>query len=142
MTCNTWTESYIALAEFWANQRSKDPSTKVGAVIVNPHNHVVSLGYNGFPKGVEDSEERLNDRDTKIRFVQHAERNALDNSDVPVRGCTMYVTLKPCSECAKSIVQKGITEVVYRKPNRPDTFGWDLTDIIFQEAGIKIQELN
>lgn len=106
-----WDRRFLDLATHVSGW-SKDPSTKVGSVIVAPDRRIVSLGYNGFPRGVEDHEERLSDRPTKYAFVAHAERNALDNADVPMRGCTLYVTLQPCNECAKSIIQRGITKVV------------------------------
>jgi dCMP deaminase len=91
---------------------SKDPKVKVGSVIVSSDRRVMSLGYNGFPRGVEDSEERLNIRDEKLKFTAHAERNALDNCDSNVRECTLYVTLQPCADCTKSIIQRGIKKVV------------------------------
>lgn len=106
-----WDLRFIELALHVADW-SKDPSTKVGSVIVAPDRRIVSLGYNGFPRGVTDSEERLNDRPTKYAFVAHAERNALDNADVSMRGCILYSTLQPCAECTKSIIQRGITRVV------------------------------
>lgn len=108
-----WDKRFLDLATH-VSEWSKDPSTKVGSVIVAPDKRIMSVGYNGFPRGVEDSEERLNDRPTKYAFVAHAERNALDNIDTSIRGCTMYVTLQPCPECVKSIIQRGIKKVVYR----------------------------
>lgn len=109
-----WDQRFMDLAahvSLW----SKDPSTKVGAVIVNSDKLVLSLGYNGFPRGVLDLEERYKDRPTKYLFVAHAERNALDNSYGDMRGATLYTTLCPCNECTKSIIQKGIKKVVSKK---------------------------
>lgn len=106
-----WDRRFLDLALHVA-EWSKDPSTKVGSVIVAPDRRIMSLGYNGFPRGVADTDERLNDRETKYKFVAHAERNALDNTDQSIRGCTMYVTLQPCPECVKSIIQKGIKRVI------------------------------
>lgn len=108
---NTWDTRFLDLA-FHVAQWSKDPSTKVGAVIVRPDKRIVSLGYNGFPRGVCDHEERYAERAVKYKFVSHAERNALDNVSEDVTGCTLYSTLQPCPECAKSIIQKGIKKVV------------------------------
>lgn len=136
-----WDQRYLDLAQYWANVCSKDPNTAVGSVIINNDNRIVSLGYNGFPVGVSDDVNRLKDRSTKHIFMQHAERNALDNAETPVRGYTLYATLKPCSECAKSIVQKGISRVVYNKPTREDIFGWEHTDTIFGECGIEVVEI-
>lgn len=121
---------------------SYDPRTKVGAVIVDEKNRVVSVGYNGFPRGVDDAPHRYEDRSTKHLFVAHAERNAIDNAPLMVDGCTLYVPLKPCVECAKSIIQKGISRVISYKPNREDTgFYWNITDIMFNESGIEYIEL-
>lgn len=137
-----WDKRFLDLADHIA-QWSKDPRTKVGAVIVDEKKRVVSVGYNGFPRGVEDNPERYEDRPTKHLFVAHAERNALDNAPLMVDGCTMYVPLKPCVECAKSIIQKGITRVVSYKPDREGTgFNWHITDIMFTEAGIEYVELD
>ena len=134
-----WSSRFLALAEHVA-EWSQDPRTKVGAVIVDEQKRVVSMGYNGFPRGVNDSDERYNDRSTKHLFVCHAERNALDNAPHSVQGCTMYVPLIPCNECAKSIIQNGISKVVSYKTNREDTFNWDITRIMFEEAGVLLEE--
>lgn len=114
-----WDKRFLALAEHVASW-SKDPSTQVGAVIVQPWDKiVVGMGYNGFPRGVEDMETRLNNRERKYAFVVHAELNAILNASAPVRDCTIYVwpqfyTEMPptCNECAKAVIQAGITRVV------------------------------
>ena len=134
-----WSQRFLDLAEHIA-EWSHDPRTKVGAVIVDDQKRVVSMGYNGFPRGVNDSDERYNDRSTKHLFVCHAERNALDNAPHSVQGCTMYVPLIPCNECAKSIIQNGISKVVSYKTNREDTFNWNITRIMFEEAGVLLEE--
>ena len=134
-----WSQRFLDLAEHIA-EWSHDPRTKVGAVIVDEQKRVVSMGYNGFPRGVNDSDERYNDRSTKHLFVCHAERNALDNAPHSVQGCTMYVPLIPCNECAKSIIQNGISKVVSYKTNREDTFNWNITRIMFEEAGVLLEE--
>ena len=137
-----WDQRFLDLADHIALW-SKDPRTKVGAVIVDAKKRVVSVGYNGFPRGVGDDDSRYVDRPTKHLFVAHAERNALDNAPLMVDGCTLYVPLKPCVECAKSIVQKGIMKVVTYKPDRDGTgFNWHITDIIFKEAGVVVIELD
>lgn len=135
-----WTKRFLDLADHVA-EWSYDPSTKVGAVIVDSKNRVVSLGYNGFPRGVKDLAERYNDRPTKHLFVAHAERNALDNAPLSVEGCTLYVPLMPCNECAKSIIQCGITKVICYKPEREDNFNWDTTRLMFKEAGVMLYEV-
>lgn len=138
MSEEKWDLRFLELAEHIA-QWSKDPRTKVGAVIVDEKKRVVSVGYNGFPRGVADHEERYADRPTKHLFVAHAERNALDNAPLMVDGCTLYVPLLPCSECAKSIIQKGITCVVSYVPDRDGAdFNWDATIRMFAEAKIDL----
>ncbi len=133
-----WDQRFLDLADHIA-QWSKDPRTKVGAVIVDEKKRVVSVGYNGFPRGVCDDDDRYEDRPTKHLFVAHAERNALDNAPLMVEGCTLYVPLVPCNECAKSIIQKGITRVVSYTPERDGTnFNWDVTIAMFKEAGVEL----
>ena len=138
MSNQKWDRRFLDLADHIA-QWSKDPRTKVGAVIVDEKKRVVSVGYNGFPRGVGDDDSRYVDRPTKHLFVAHAERNALDNAPLMVDGCTLYVPLLPCNECAKSIIQKGITRVVTYKVKRDGTgFNWDITLKMFKEAGITL----
>lgn len=137
-----WDHRFLDLAEHIA-QWSKDPRTKVGCVVVDEKKRIVSIGYNGFPRGVDDDPGRYEDRDTKLLFVAHAERNALDNAPLSVEGCTMYVPLMPCNECAKSIVQKGITKVVaYRPESDYNRFNWDITKKMFEEAGVTLDLLD
>jgi len=133
-----WDKRFLDLAEHVA-QWSKDPRTKVGAVIVDEKKRVISVGYNGFPRGVCDDDERYEERETKHLFVAHAERNALDNAPLMVDDCTLYVPLVPCNECAKSIIQKGIRRVVSYVPERDGTgFNWNITSAMFVEAGIEL----
>ena len=122
----TWDEYFMGLAHLSA-LRSKDPNTQVGAAIIDENHRVVSVGYNGFPTGVSDDEfpwSREGDVLTsKYAFVVHAELNAILNSQRSVRGCTIYVSLFPCNECAKAIIQSGIKKIVYEsdKYNGVDT---------------------
>jgi len=132
-----WHKRFLDLCEHIATW-SKDPSTKLGSVIVDDKKRIVSVGYNGFPRGVDDRDDRYNDRPTKYLFVAHAERNALDNAPMMVDNCTLYVTLLPCNECAKSIIQKGITTVVTYRPTREDVFNWNITLSMFNEAGVEV----
>jgi len=132
-----WHKRFLDLCEHVATW-SKDPSTKLGSVIVDNKKRIVSVGYNGFPRGVNDRYDRYDDRPTKYLFVAHAERNALDNAPMMVDNCTMYVTLLPCNECAKSIIQKGITTVVTYPPEREDVFNWNITLRMFDEAGVDV----
>lgn len=112
----TWDKRFLDLAHHVA-QWSKDPSTQVGCVIVNPQRIVVGMGYNGFPRGVDDNPVRYANRELKYRMVQHAETNALFNSTVSVRGCTAYVTHPPCCNCAGALIQSGVSRVVTVRPN-------------------------
>ena len=104
----SWDQYFMAVAHLSA-LRSKDPNTRVGACIVNPEKRIVGLGYNGFPMGCDDdvySWEREGEYlDTKYPYVVHAELNAILNSIQNLKGCTLYVSLFPCNECAKAIIQ-------------------------------------
>ena len=112
----TWEEYFMGLAHL-SGLRSKDPNTQVGAVIVDENNRVVSIGYNGFPSGVSDDEFPWGREggvlETKYAFVVHAELNAILNSQRSVRGCSLYVSLFPCNECAKAIIQAGIKRIIF-----------------------------
>lgn len=127
----------MALAEH-VSQWSKDPSTKVGAVIVNDRRIVVAIGYNGFPRGVSDDPERYADRPTKYSFVVHAEMNAILNATEDVRGCTLYVTLAPCNECTKLVVQSGIGTIVTPPRNEAyaELHGARASEAMLAEAGV------
>ena len=112
----SWDEYFMGLAHLSA-MRSKDPSTQVGAVIVDQEHKVVGIGYNGLPIGCSDDEFPW-DREggmleTKYAFVVHAELNAILNSTRNLHGCTLYVSLFPCNECAKAIIQSGLRKIVY-----------------------------
>jgi dCMP deaminase len=111
-----WDKRFLRLAREVA-QWSKDPSTQVGAVIVRPNRTVVSLGYNGFPRGFPDHEHLYADRERKYRYVVHAELNAIVTAREPLVGFTIYTwPLPPCQECCKAIIQSGITRVVSVEP--------------------------
>ena len=124
--------------------RSKDPSTQVGACIVNADNRIVSVGYNGFPRGCSDEDfpwERSadNQNDTKYPFVCHAELNAILNSNgIGVKGARIYVALFPCNECAKAIIQAGITEVIYISDKYAETDANKASRRMLESAGVKL----
>ena len=134
-----WDQDYLALARFWADLKSKDPSTKVGAVVVDVNNKVAGMGYNGFPAGVDDAPERLNDRPTKYQFVVHAEANALITAGNRSQGGTLYSTMACCCDCSKLIIQSGIARVV---APLPDADRWDdshkAAETMFKEAGVAV----
>lgn len=138
---NKWDERFLELAEH-ISQWSKDPSTKVGCVIVNHNKTVISVGYNGFPRGVDDHPDRYENRDMKYLMVQHAEANAIASSKEPLDGYTAYVTHHPCSNCTGLLIQSGIARIVTREPN-PDFAkrfqnSFDASRIMCNEAGIQI----
>lgn len=112
----SWDKTFLNLCDEIA-QRSKDPSTKVGACIVAPDKTIISMGYNGFPRGCSDDPEIYQDRDVKYLRTIHAEVNAIITARRDLTGCTLYVSpLHPCANCAAIIIQSGIKRVVYTTP--------------------------
>lgn len=137
---NKWHRRFLELANLVASW-SKDPSSKVGAVIVDENRRIVSTGYNGFARGVKDSKCRYDNRDLKYKMVLHAEENAILFSKQRLDGCSIYVTtMPPCSHCASLIIQSGIRNVFV--PNSPIPDRWkpsvELTRKMFSEAKIKL----
>lgn len=138
MNLRKWDNRFLDLARLISSW-SKDPSTKVGAVIVDTNNRIVSVGYNGFPKGIQD-DNRLNDREAKYKIIVHAEINAIMFANKSVEGCTLYtVPFEPCPRCAGFIIQSGITRIVSLK-NTNDRWENDfkISRKLFEEAGIKL----
>lgn len=137
-----WETRFADLAAHVA-QWSKDPSSKVGCVLVNDRRQVISLGFNGFPRGVEDSAERLFDRPTKYRFVQHAEINALLTATEPTQGATAYVTHHPCANCAGALIQGGISRIVTTVPSEgiAERFGasFQAAETMLNEANVSLE---
>ena len=140
----TWDEYFMGLAHLSA-LRSKEPSTQVGAAIVNDQHKVVSIGYNGFPNGCSDDEypwEREGAvNETKYPFVVHAELNAILNSSRDLHGCSIYVSLFPCNECAKAIIQSGIKRVVYECDKYADTDSVIASKRMLRSAGVELVQL-
>lgn len=139
----SWTEYFMGIAHLSA-LRSKDPSTQVGAVIVDDEHKVVSIGYNGFPRGISDDiypwDREGNTLDTKYPYVVHAELNAILNAPRSVKNCTIYVSLFPCNECAKAIIQSGITEIVYESDKYADTDTTKASKRMCMDAGLKLTQ--
>lgn len=140
-----WDFHFIELAKHIANW-SKDPSTKVGAVIADSRHVIRGIGYNGFPRGVKDSPERYNNRELKYKYVVHAELNAILNANGSVDGCTIYVyptIMEPnvCPECCKSIIQSGIVEVVGLQGTTLSR--WQdmahISESMLREAGVRVR---
>ncbi len=140
----SWDEYFMGIAILSA-YRSKDPSTKVGACIVDGDNKIVGVGYNGFPTGCDDTAlpwEREGDfLETKYPYVCHAELNAILNSSTNLKGCRLYVALFPCNECAKAIIQSGIKEVIYLDDKYKDTDGVRASKKMFDLAGVAYTQL-
>jgi dCMP deaminase len=110
-----WDRRFLDLASHISGW-SKDPSTKVGCVVVGEDREIRSTGFNGFPRGIDDSMERLEDRELKYPLICHAEENAIMHAariGISLKDCTAYVTWPPCTRCARSLIQAGVVEVVY-----------------------------
>jgi dCMP deaminase len=141
----SWDEYFMGVALLSA-QRSKDPNTQVGACIVGKDNKIIGVGYNGFPTGCSDDDLPW-DRDgsflnTKYPYICHAELNAILNSiSRNLKGATIYVALFPCNECAKAIIQAGITEVVYLADKYENTDAVKAARIMFEQAGVKCRKI-
>jgi len=140
----SWDEYFMGVA-FLSSMRSKDESSQVGACIINQKNRIVGIGYNGFPFGVSDDafpwEREGSFLDTKYAYVVHAEPNAILNSSVDLDGSKMYVTLFPCNECAKLIIQSGIKEVIFLEDKYNGTESNTVSKRLFEAAGVKTRQL-
>jgi dCMP deaminase len=134
-----WDKRFLDLSDHISTW-SKDPSTKVGSVIVRPNRTVASVGYNGFPRGVNDSDERYNDRPTKYKFVCHAELNAIVTCKEDITGYDLYVSpLFTCSECAKLVIQSGINRVIVRGMDHERWVEqYKVSLEMYEEAGIEV----
>ena len=137
-----WDIRFFKLAQHLSGW-SKDPSTKVGCVVVGPDREIRSTGFNGFPRGIEDTMERLSDRDQKYPLICHAEENAIMHAariGGALKGCVAYVTWPPCTRCARSLVQAGVEEVLYPAgleiPERWQA-DFELSSLLFKEAKVK-----
>lgn len=142
----SWDEYFMAMAHLSA-KRSKDPNTQVGACIVNQKKRVVGIGYNGLPKGCSDDEfPWTNDSHeflgNKYPFVVHAELNAILNSTLSLDNCTIYVSLFPCNECAKAIIQSGITKIVYEDDKYATTDAVKASKSMLDASGVEYICLN
>ena len=142
MIIHKWDQRYLELAKN-ISQWSKDPSTKVGAVTVGKQGQILSQGFNGFPRNIDDSDERLNDRSAKLKYVVHAEMNCIYNAclnGVSLKDSDLYVYgLPSCSDCAKGVIQVGINRVFMCYPvNISDKWkdSFEDTKKMFDEAGI------
>lgn len=137
----SWDEYFMGVA-ILAAMRSKDPSTQVGACIVDGDNKILSIGYNGLPMYCSDDEFTWNKsktEDNKYLYIVHSELNAILNyRGGTLKGSRLYVTLFPCNECAKAIIQSGITEVIYMENKYKDTVEVKASKRMFETAGVKL----
>lgn len=141
-----WDEYFMGMAVL-SSLRSKDPNTKVGAVIVNDEKKVVSIGYNGMPRRIEDEDLTWNKGeglDSKYLYVCHAELNAILNArnGSSLANCTAYVTLFPCNECAKALIQVGIKKIVYLDDKYADTVSIQASKKMLSLAGVEFVQFN
>ena len=142
-----WDKRFLDLATHISTW-SKDPSTKVGCVVVGEDREIRSTGFNGFPRGIEDDEERLADREQKYPLICHAEENAIMHAariGVSLKGSTAYVTWPPCSRCARSLIQAGVKEVVYSlEVEVPDRWQEDfkISTEMMEEAGLIVRSVD
>ncbi len=141
----SWDQYFMGVAKLSA-YRSKDPNTQVGACIVTPENKIVGVGYNGLPWGCEDNQFPWDVRegdmyDTKYPYVVHAELNAILNSIQKLHECRIYVSLFPCHECVKAIIQSGIKEIIYEDDKYNDTPSDKAAKRMLDAAGVKYTKM-
>ena len=140
-----WDLRFIELAHHISSW-SKDPSTKVGCVVVGADREIRSTGFNGFPRGIDDSLERLQNREEKYPLICHAEENAIMHAariGVSLKDCTAYVTWPPCTRCARSLIQAGVVEVVYPQESEvPERWmdDFEMSSMMMDEAGLTIRQ--
>jgi len=135
-----WAQRFLDLAKH-LSRWSKDPSTKVGCVVVGPDREIRAIGFNGFPRGISD-DGRLAVREQKIAIICHAEENAIMNAarvGVPLKGCSAFVTWPPCTRCARSLIQAGVTCVVFPETDVPERWreDFEISTALMREAGIE-----
>ena len=141
-----WDKRFLELA-FHIAGWSKDPSTKVGCIIVGEDREIRSTGFNGFPRGIEDSDERYTNRDLKYPLICHAEENAIMHAariGVSLKGCRAYVTWPPCTRCTRSLIQAGVKEVIYpANLTIPERWleDFNLGRRMFDESGVKVRDV-
>lgn len=141
----SWDDYFMGIA-LLSSDRSKDEHTQVGACIVNRDQRIVGIGYNGLPYGCDDATYPWNKEgdflDTKYPYVVHAEANAILNSTTGLKNCAIYVTLFPCHECAKLIIQSGIKEIIYMEDKYDGTPSDQASKRMLQSAGITYRKIN
>ena len=140
----SWDTYFMGVAKL-SSLRSKDPSTQVGACIVNEDKHIIGVGYNGFPKGCSDDifpwGKEGSTLENKYAFVAHAELNAILNATGSLKGASIYVALFPCNECAKTIIQSGIKEIVYLSDKHAHTESTQASKMMLDASGVVYRQL-
>lgn len=141
----SWDEYFMGVALLSA-KRSKDPNTQVGACLVNEDKRIIGIGYNGFPRGCKDSEfpwgrSNENKLETKYPYVVHAEANAILNCNARIKGATIYVSLFPCNECAKLIIQSGVKHIIYMSDKYAGTENDIASKRMLDAAGITYEKM-
>jgi dCMP deaminase len=141
----SWDRYFMGVA-LLSSMRSKDPNTQVGACIVNQKKRIVGIGYNGLPYGCDDDAFPWNNEgeflETKYPYIVHAEPNAILNSNAELSGCTLYVTLFPCHECVKLIIQSGIKEIVYLSDKYLNTVSDQAAKRMLDASGITYRKID
>ena len=138
-----WDELFMGFA-LLAAKRSKDPSTQVGACVVSPDNNDIHIGYNGFPQGCSDDDfpwdkGNENELDNKYLYVVHAELNAVLKSNNSLEDHIIYVTLFPCNECAKAIIQKRVKKVIYLSDKNKDSCSVEASKAMLKSSGVLVE---
>lgn len=141
-TLSKWDQRYLEMCDLIASW-SKDPSSKFGAVVVDKQNRVVSLGFNGFASGFEDTSERWNNREFKYRHVIHAEEQAILHAKQDLSECKIYVQMCPCSSCMSKIAQSGIKTVICREASEDYLSRWSIEEPlqVAKECGVEVVQV-
>jgi dCMP deaminase len=144
MAAMNWDDYFMGFADH-AALKSKDPSTRVGCVVVGPDGEIRATGYNGIPRGVKDAPERL-ERPAKYLWVSHAEENAVAHAarvGVSLKDCRAYVTHHPCSRCARMLIQSGVSAIIVG-PNETmmPPVEFETAAVMFEEAGVRVSKLS
>lgn len=139
-----WDDYFMGVA-YLSAQRSKDPSTQVGACLVNTDKRIIGIGYNGFPTGLDDETYPWHNEgaflETKYPYVVHAEPNAILNATGSLKNATLYVTLFPCHECSKLIIQSGVREIVYVEDKYQDRDSFKASKRMLEDVGITLRQM-
>lgn len=142
---NKWYHRFLDLAQNIAGF-SKDPSTRVGAVLIDDEHNIISMGYNGFPRGISDTQERLKNREIKYKYIVHAEINCLLSAGHNINGCTLIIwPFGPCENCMKMIIQTGVKRIVYPKASEELMARWNeslkFAEDMARETGVELVEI-